>query len=303
MPFRVPETYQGLYDEVVGRFRRLLYKGVVTGISDIRLNQWLTNFVSDEEKYLAARVLENLTFRSEAMVSSAIEHLCECILPCELRRLGIGSWRSVDEFVGSLAVGSDAHPVRFVAVDGTHEQTPGKSGAVIIREFHRHGRVHKSLTCRPENLGSLPLDVRCLVFVDDMLGTGRQFATFAEHYSLHEYRDRLSLIYSPLIAHEKGLQKLRRDCSWLTVLPVEEFNSSHQFFRSTTDDPNLWAIDGINSVNDVRQHVRSMSERGGISATTSHSLNLLLGFQHATPNNSLPILYAQSARWQNLLIR
>lgn len=301
MAFHVPPAYEELYDQVVSRFRMLLRRHVITGITDVRLNLWLRNFVSVEEQYLAARVLDNLSYRSQAMVTSAIQHVNECVLPCELRRRGIGNFADVDELVDSLRLGDATHPVRFVAVDGGHE-TPGKSGAVIIRQFQRDG-VAKALTCKPENLGALPATVKCLVFVDDMLGTGRQFAGFAETYKLDTYADSHAIIYCPLIAHQKGLDKLAKKFPWLTLLPVEVFGAAHQFYRGTAQDATRWAIDGVNQLDEVRGFVKALCDRRNIPATTQHSLNLLLGFEHATPNNSLPLLYAESPQWNFLLKR
>lgn len=302
MAFHVPPAHEELYDQVVSRFRMLLRRRVITGITDIRLNLWLQNFVSSEEQYLAARVLENLSYRSQAMVASAIQHVNECMLPCELRRRGIGNFADVDELVASLRSGDASHPVRFVAVDGDHEQVPGKSGAVIIRQFQRDG-VSKALTCKPENLGAMPATVKCLVFVDDMLGTGKQFTGFAEHYKLDSYAGARAIIYCPLIAHQKGLDALVAKFPWLTLLPVEVFGEAHQFYRGATKHPTLWAVDGTNLVDDVRAFVKALCAKRKIPATTKHSLNLLLGFEHATPNNSLPLLYAESAQWNYLLKR
>ena len=302
MAFHVPPAHEGLYDQVVSRFRMLLRRRVITGITDIRLNLWLKNFVSPEEQYLAARVLDNLSYRSQAMVTSAIQHVNECVLPCELRRRKIGNFSDVDELVESLRSGDASHPVRFVAVDGGHEKTPGKSGAVIIRQFQRDG-VAKALTCKPENLGALPATVKCLVFVDDMLGTGKQFSGFSEHYALETYKISHTLIYCPLIAHQKGLDKLAAKFPWLVLLPVEVFGAAHQFYRGGTQDEGLWAIDGVNQVHEVRGFVKALCDKRNIPATTQHSLNLLLGFEHATPNNSLPLLYAESAQWEFLLKR
>lgn len=301
MAFHVPPVHEELYDQVVSRFRMLLRRRVITGITDIRLNLWLRNFVSLEEQYLAARVLDNLSYRSQAMVTSAIQHVHECLLPCELRRRGIGNFADVDELVESLRSGDSSHPVRFVAVDGGQE-TPGKSGAVIIRQFQRDG-VAKALTCKPENIGALPATVKCLVFVDDMLGTGRQFAAFAGTYKLETYAGSHAIIYCPLIAHQKGVDKLATKFPWLTLSPVEVFDAAHQFYRGMAKDAALWAIDGANRLDDVRGFVKALCDKRNIPATTQHSLNLLLGFEHATPNNSLPLLYAESPQWNFLLKR
>ncbi|MCK9685717.1 hypothetical protein [Scleromatobacter humisilvae] len=302
MAFHVPPTHEGLYDQVVSRFRMLLRRGVITGISDVRLNLWLKNFISSEDQYLAARVLDNLSYRSQAMVTSAIQHVNECVLPCELRRRGIGNFADVDGLVESLRSGDATHPVRFVAVDGSHEQVPGKSGSVVIRQFQRDG-VSKALTCKPENLGALPATVKCLVFVDDMLGTGKQFSGFAEHYKLDTYAGTQAVIYCPLVAHQKGLDKLTAKFPWLTLLPVEVFGAAHQFYRGAAKNERQWAIDDENLVDDVREFVKALCTKRNIPATTQHSLNLLLGFEHATPNNSLPLLYAESPQWNFLLKR
>jgi hypothetical protein len=300
--FHVPPASEELYEQVVSRFRMLLRRGVITGITGVRLNLWLKNFVSSEEQYLAARVLENLTYRSQAMVTSAIQHVNECVLPCELRRRGIGNFANVDELVESLRSGDVSHPVRFVAVDGGYEQVPGKSGSVIIRQFQRDG-VSKVLTCKPENLRALPATVKCLVFVDDMLGTGKQFSGFAEHYKLDICAQTHAVIYCPLIAHQKGLDALAAKFPWLTLLPVEVFGDAHQFYRGAAKSPTLWAVDGANLVEDVQTFVKALCTKRKIPATTRHSLNLLLGFEHATPNNSLPLLYAESPKWNFLLKR
>ena len=302
LAFHIPPSHEELYDQVVSRFRMLLRRRVITGINDIRLNLWLKNFVSPEEQYLAARVLDNLSYRSQAMVTSAIQHVNECVLPSELRRRKVGDFSDVDAFVESLRAGDASHPVRFVAVDGGHEKTPGKSGAVIIRQFQRDG-VAKALTCKPENLCGLPDTVKCLVFVDDMLGTGKQFSGFAAHYELEIYKDSKTLIYCPLIAHQKGLDKLTNKFPWLALLPVEVFGAAHQFYRGMAHDETLWAIDGTNRIDDLRGFVKALCDRRSIPATTQHSLHLLLGFEHATPNNSLPLLYAESQHWNYLLKR
>lgn len=302
MTFHVPDRHAGLFDEVERRFRHLLSKAIVTGVTEMQFDKWLTNLRTDEDRYLGARLLENLTFRSEQMVGSAIAHILECILPCELRRLGIPV-TSVDEFIASVRQGGAGHPVRFVEVDDPKGKQPGKSGAVIMREVHRLGGVAKSLMILASNMDSLPADVRCLVFVDDMLGTGTQFKKFATQHRLEGLATTRGLIYCPLAAYTSGLKLLADDCPWLKVCPVEEFGEQHRFFRCDPGRPEIWAVDMENTVADVRAHMASLCNRAGIKASTSYALELMIGFHHATPNNTLPVMYTQSPTWHNLLIR
>lgn len=302
MAFHVPEKQAGLFEEVERRFRLLLSKNIVTGISETQFDKWLSNLMSEEDHYLAARLLENLTFRSEPMVGSAIAHILQCILPCELRRKGVPI-SSVDEFLESLAHGGKNHPLRFVEIDDPKGKKPGKSGAVLMRELQRLGGVNGSITCMSNAINSQPTSVKCLVFVDDMLGTGTQMETYAGAHCLEAISAKHHLIYCPLAAYESGLAHLADVCPWLQVCPVEVFGPAHQFFRAEPDLPHIWAVDRTNTVADVRAHMEGLCQRGGIHSPAAFALELLVGFHHATPNNTLPIMHVSSGTWHNLLTR
>lgn len=302
MAFFVPEAHAGLFEEVERRFRLLLSKNIVTGIKEAQFDKWLSNLLTEEDQYLAARLLENLTFRSEQMVGSAIDHILQCILPCELRRIGV-SIPSVDEFIDSLKRGGKSHPVRFVEVDDPKGEKPGKSGAVLMRELHRLGGVNTSLTCLSTAIASQSIGVKCLVFIDDMLGTGTQMESYSTAHNLKAISEKHHLIYCPLAAFESGLTHLAKECSWLQVCPVEVFGESHRFFRSDAKQPLIWAIDKTNTVADVRAHMEGLCQRGSIRSPGAFALELLVGFHHATPNNTLPIMHVSSPTWHNLLTR
>lgn len=302
MAFHVPVAHAGLYEEVERRFRLLLAKNIVTGIKETQFDKWLSNLLTEEDQYLAARLLENLTFRSQEMVGSAIDHILQCILPGELRRHGV-QISCVDDFVASLRQGGKAQPVRFVEVDDPKGLKPGKSGAVLMRELHRHAGVHGSLTCMSNAIDKQPASVKCLVFIDDMLGTGTQMETFSTAHNLQVVSARHRLIYCPLAAFDSGLAHLAKECPWLQVCPVEVFGEAHRFFRCEATRPLIWAIDNTNTVADVRAHMNSLCQRGGISSPSAFALELLVGFHHATPNNTLPIMHVSSPTWHNLLTR
>ncbi|ODS79127.1 MAG: hypothetical protein ABS39_03920 [Acidovorax sp. SCN 65-28] len=281
----------------------LLRKGIISGIDPIRLNNWLANFVTAEDKYLAGHILNGLTYRSDAMVKSSFQHLMDCELPSLLRGQGNFPFPDLEALYTALREGDLALPIRIVAVDGTFEATPGKSGGVMIRQFKRHLNVSKALLCRPERLGELPDTVKVLVFIDDLVGTGKQFKSFAKHYELEVHAKTRCLVYCPLLAFDQGLLKLREALPWLQILPVETLDSSHQFFRGCAAAPQVWGVDSVNTVQDVRDHVSDLCQRNNIPPHTRHCLDLVVAFEHAVPNNSLPMLSIKSAQWQPLFDR
>jgi len=303
MALHVPQDRQGLYHDVIHRFRQLLHKGIITGIDPIRLNNWLANFVTDEDKYLAAHLLSGLTYRSDAMVKSSFQHLVDCELPRVLRATGALSFDDLESFDRVLTTDDVVAPFRFVAVDGTFEKTPGKSGAVVIRSFKRHLGVSRTLLCRPERLAELPATVKALIFIDDLVGTGRQFETFATHYKFADQARQRALVYCPLLAFKAGLTNLAKKLPWLDIHPVETLDDSHQFFRVNDKDTTLWDVDKVNKVQDVRDHVADLCKRNAIPSRTKHCLDLVVAFEHAVPNNSVPMLSIKSAQWQPLFDR
>jgi hypothetical protein len=303
MALRIPQGQQAFYVDVVHRFRQLLHKGIITGIDPIRLNSWLANFVTDEDRYLAAHLLNGLTYRSDAMVKSSFHHLVHCELPQMLRARNAMTFDDLESFDRALTEGDDSSPIRFVAVDGSFEKTPGKSGAVVIRAFRRHLNVAKALLCRPERLIDLPANVKALIFIDDLVGTGQQFETFATHYQLANHAKQRALVYCPLLAFKTGLTRLAKALPWLEMHPVETLGESHQFFRTCASDATIWGVDEVNKVQDVRDHMADLCKRNAIPPRTRHSLDLVVAFEHAIPNNSVSMLSIKSAQWQPLFDR
>lgn len=303
MAFIVPEQYEGFFGESVRRFRLLLQKQVLTGIESNSLNLWLANFRSTNEQYLAAHLLNCLIYRSENMLCSSFQHLIHSELPTFLQSNGFSINYGLSHFRTELENADANYPLRFVAVDGSFEAIPGKSGATIIRTFRRHLAVNKRILCKPENIHTLPASVRYLIFIDDILGTGKQFSSFVDYYKLPEMVNRFSMAYSPQISYISGLVALYEKYPWLTVMPIERLDDQNQFFRHKNDKPDIWYADGENKVADVKSFYDSLATRAGIPKRTRYSLDLTVLFQHAGPNNTLSAYWARSEQWAPLIPR
>jgi hypothetical protein len=302
MTFHVPDKNHDLFGDVLDRFRVLLKKRVITGIDETALDRWLGNFNTDEERYFAACILNRLIFRSQAMINSSIDHLLHCMLPTFLRQNDLFPHNDIESFLRALRTNDSSYHVRFVGVDGSKTSDTGKSGVLVIRRYKQHAGIDKLLTCRPDKFAELSNKVRCIVFVDDMLGTGKQFYDFAVENALAE-KKHIRMVYCPLVAHNNGLQWLRAKCSWLTVLPVEVLDERHQFFCESIKNPGFWKVDESNTAVDARVFYDNLAIKHGIPKSTRFTLDLVLGFEHSTPNNSLSLLWASSDKWTALLKR
>jgi hypothetical protein len=152
-------------------------------------------------------------------------------------------------------------------------------------------------------MGELPAEVKAIVFLDDLLGTGRQFHEFADHYTLAEHARERKLVYAPLMACEKGLKHLADKCPWLIVHPIESLGEDHRFFRASSREASMWAHDDANKIEDVREHIRRLCKRNDIKDRDKYSLDLTVAFEHGVPNNSVSLLLRNSDSWQPLFDR
>jgi hypothetical protein len=241
MDFHVPEVNHGLLEDVLDRFCVLLEKRAITGIDKTRLDRWIASFRTYEEHYLAACMLNRLIYRSQAIIDSSIDHLLNCLLPTYLRKIDHFPQLDIENFLEVLQLDDTDFPIRIVGVDGSRAFDAGKSGGVIIRQYKRYAAIPRFLTCRSDALSELSRVVRRLVSVDDMLGTVTQFDKLAKEHALPE-KERVHIVYCPLIAHAGGLKAPKDACPWLIVLPVEVFDHRHNFFSELKDHPDIWEI-------------------------------------------------------------
>jgi hypothetical protein len=304
MAFKIPTGYERFASEVFARFRNLLDKNVFTGITKLTLREWESNFATDEERYLAAHLLDALILRTDPMVASTSQHVVEMVLPTILVELRHYMSQSIDEFVQSLSNGDTDLGLRFVAVDGNLlAAAPGKSGALLIRHFSRATNISKNLLLRPENMAQLQGDVKVLVFLDDCVGTGKQFGKFSTVYKLSELSERHTLIYIPFVAHPTGLEDLNKKYPFLHVTPVEVLGPQSDFFAERPSSPGIWNRDSTNTVADIKAFYSALMTRKGVTREPRFGLNLSLGFSFSTPNNTLKAYFSDQGSWKRLLVR
>lgn len=303
MAFTIPGALEDLYDETVSRFKLLLQKQVLTGVEVTTLNQWLANFTTNEERYLAAHLLNSVIYRSNAMVCSSLQHLIHTELPAWLKSEGLAIPQGLTAFRAGFRNATVESPYRFVAVDGAFEEVPGKSGGVMIRIFKQNFVVSKSLLCRPERIQELPDHVRYLVFIDDLVGSGKQFIRFANFYTLPALIDRFKMLFSPMICYQSGLDKITKEFPWLAVKPIEVLCNEHKFFRGDPADERIWHADKVNRVLDVKHFYSELVARNQVTGREGFNLDLTVAFEHGTPNNTLAVFWATTPTWQRLFLK
>ena len=148
--------------------------------------------------------------------------------------------------------------------------------------------------------------MEAIVFIDDLLGTGTQFVTeFAVPHHLMALGTRTHLIYAPVVAHDDGIQYIRNNVPNVFVTSAETLGASHAIFGSK----GRTFGDGVNSPLSAWKLYSDILSSGGIVLDASErrgfgELELAFFFEHAAPDNSLPIFWwNRSANWKPLVYR
>ena len=150
--------------------------------------------------------------------------------------------------------------------------------------------------------------VRHYVFIDDLCGSGDQACDYSRDL-LEEIRalgGNATLHYYVLFATEQGVNAVREWTEFDRCECVLEFDNSYRVFDSDRYfKPSTRGID--------QEYCREMSEHYGSQLCPTAPLGygnsqLLVGFHHNTPDNTLPIIWSDSPvdsgrRWEPIFRR
>jgi len=194
---------------------------------------------------------------------------------------------------------------RFIGVGN-----PSESGSHLLYYFRQENRLSKRLFLSPHQLfmrgrATAPQlrypDVRHYVFIDDFAGSGSQ----AEEYSQDVLDDlfsaassmRIECSYFPLVACTNALQSIRANTRFTRVESVLELDNTYAAFEPQSRYFRA-APDGLS-----RETARAVFEHYGNLLWSDHPLGwrngqLLLGFHHNTPDNTVTAFWHDESQWQ-----
>ena len=112
-------------------------------------------------------------------------------------------------------------------------------------------------------------------------------------------------VYASLAGHERGIDQLRTAFPGIHIATVETLDNSHALFHAEGGS----FPDGVNSAETARDFYYNLisDRRFNITGPDRRGFGhfeIVYAFQHAVPDNSLPILWwADSDRWRPLFDR
>jgi hypothetical protein len=299
--FALPKDGEIFVDQVLERCNNLIASGIWDGFSRVRLDTWMKNFQSALERYFGACILDALIFRSQKQTVALMEHLFERAIPDLQRQYPCSDGDFWLEALQRNTLGPDPH-LRLIPVI-KRSDPPAKSGPALARLYRRHLQIGQHWMIWPWQITwARQVGIKKFLFIDDFLGTGQQFSEFAEQFGLQHSLQGCYALYAPLVAHKRGIDHLKKTCPDLHVVSVEVIDDSYSVFSGNS----LCFNDGLNTPLTARSFYDSLVQRAQFPVRPEAlrgygKLSLCYAFAHATPDNSLPIIWAEGPGWKPLL--
>jgi hypothetical protein len=292
----LPKHWSTYYNSIRDRCQSLIDLKIWSGIDINSLNAWKKNFKSDEEKYFSACILDSLIYRSNDQTYSLIHQLLYKNLNNLLRSEGI---QSLTKFPLNIQTVNPDPLVRFVPVM-TSEDPVTKSSYEILRFMKRFFSIKECWIINPSEIERcLSQGVKTVVFIDDFLGTGKQFDEICIYANIYDLIKKSNIVYAPLVAHEDGISYLKTIHPNLKITCVEMLTSkNHSFFKnyfpSCEEEAKMFYVDLMKNRN---------LEFDPVEPFGYGNMELTYSFEHSSPDNSLQILNKSSDNWKPLFNR
>lgn len=299
-PFTMPADGKSFTREVIQRCEDMIGTGIWKGVEISRFRSWTNNFETETERYLSARLLDRLHYRSQGQTKAMMNHLFQSVLP-EIQP-SLGNNES-NHWIDRLASNDDPG-VRLVPVIN-QKDPPTKSGPLVCRLLKRLLGLNDRWMIWPEQIPTMhKRGIKHFLFVDDFVGTGIQFWKFFRRVTCIAGDTQPSFSYLSLAAYERGVERLQEKIDGMPIGYAELLDESHNLFGPASS----LFDDGENDVRSAVRFYRNVLSRKNVKLRSRivlgySKLSLAYAFDHATPNSTLPIFWTTMGQFHPLFTR
>ena len=292
------DNWKIYYNNIKIRCQKLIEFGIWKGIDLNMFTAWINNFQTDREKYFSACILDALIYRSKDQVVSMLYDLFTKDLH-NLFRLKSNIYTKYRNPLFLLKNKWNDPEFRVISAVKKSDP-PSKSGYLMS-----HYLVHHLSACERWFITPFALEdeiqkgVKHFILLDDVICTGEQMDETIIEANILQYSEYATFYIAVCTAHQVGIERLQKKYPNISIAYTELLTDDNSFFNfldiKNTDYENI---------NDAKNKYDTFLKKKGIKNKDTlgfGSLGLVYGFEHNTPNGSLPILHYRNENFHPLL--
>lgn len=268
-------------------------------ISMDRITLWLNNFEEHEREDLLF-LLTQFIFLSKFQISNMLISIFRDFIKYSIiEDFRIKNSHTLDSTLIKEHLRSTMLKTRFLPIGN-----PAGSSATLLYEFRGINRLQDNLFIERASIDTLTDDIEHFIFIDDICGSGSQVKSFNTDI-VNNIKTKYPLAkihYYTLVGSDKGLNFIS-SLGWFThidsVVKLDEsykcFSDESRFFKNNSTD--IEELKKTCSKYGLKLYESIMLREGyPVAQAKDHQLGykdsqLILGFDHNTPDNTLPIFW------------
>jgi hypothetical protein len=277
---------------------KTLRKVAWEGLSDqSMIDAWLDNFSSELERKHALYLLSKFVYFGDRQIRQLLKAMYrekfKIPLIAEIRK-NLGGTKSLLLIHASFQ--TELEKTRFVGMGNASE-----SGEHLLYYFRQENTLSKDSFISVGDILSHTTTTSSLkdphieryIFIDDFCGSGDQALTYSADTveKMREENPDMEVFYLVLVGQESGMNRIRSESQFTKVEAIYElddsfkcFQAESRVFRNSPDGVTL--KDAQNT--SLRHGQRLIQIEHALGYKNSQ---LLMGFHHNTPDNTLPIIW------------
>ena len=262
------------------------------------LDKWTQNFSADEavsSLYLLSQFMYFANTEIRYLLRSLFRDKYKYPIVQEVRE---GNGDTTDVELIERMYNEELRKTRFLGMGDSSE-----SGALLLYYFRQENRLGKhffinknQLFTKNKDSGEIEFSephVTRYVFIDDFVGSGVQAASYSKSIikQIKNISDKVEISYLPIFGTKEGLNAVRA-----VFDKVESIYEVDETYKCFSENSRYKPTDEYSHIINWPE-VKSMCEHygaglvGSVDSLGFSSCQLLLGFSHNTPDNTLPIFW------------
>jgi hypothetical protein len=297
------EDYFNVLDSKVKEFTESIWLGRVEGIDTKR---WLENFSDKEKKINALYLLSNFMFFGIKELRELLVSLYRDKYKSEIiMRIRKNNKDTTNLELIEKLFNKELKKTRFIGIGN-----PSESGAHLLYYFRQVNKLSKKLFT---DFKILDKNINRYVFIDDFSGTGSQAIKFYKKYKIQQLKKdnpNKEFWFLCIGMTEKAYKEIKAKTNFDRVEYVLFFNNSFKCFETESRYYNEKQIyKGIekdfakNMCEEKRLLPSDYEHKEDYNPLGFKKSQLLLAFEHNTPNNTLPIFWFEDQNWYPIFKR
>lgn len=272
--------------------------------SEPAIREWLENFASPsppalDERHYALFLLSNFMFFGDREIRGLLKSLYRDLYRYPIiEKIRQTNSDTLDSSVIKPAFDGELQRTRFLGVGN-----PSESGCHLLYYFRQENELAKDLFIHTHQIFKrssvgAPVQLRNpgvtrYVFIDDFCGSGKQGTEYSREVveEIKRIEPNALVAYYVLFATSKGIDKVRSATQFDDVKAIYEldssfkcFTSESRYFRSPLTESERSFCEGF-----CRQYGEKLAEAP--NALGFDDSQLLIGFHHNVPDNTLPVIW------------